>query len=118
VSIGVELEELARRIDTFPNDPFLVTVGDDGRAHTVMLAVRWDGDELVMPAGRSTSANAIARPLVVLLWAPAGRGEFSLIVDGEVRGVDDDGMLRVEPTRAVLHRPASPAGGNDCATVL
>lgn len=116
MSIAVELDELRRRIDEFATDPFLLTVGDDGRSHSVSVAAHWDGDRLVVPAGRSSRANAAARPLVVLLWPPAARGEFSLIVDADADVADD--MVRLRPTRAVLHRAASPGGGSDCAPVL
>jgi hypothetical protein len=116
MSIGVELDELRQRITEFPGAAFLVTVSDDGRPHTVALRPRWDGDELVVDAGRSTASNAQARPLVALLWPPPNEGDYSLIVDGTVTGVEG-GEVHVQPTRAVLHRPA-PGGGNDCATVL
>jgi hypothetical protein len=117
VSIGVGLDDLRARIDEFTADAYLLTVGDDGRAHSVAVPMRWDGDELVVPAGRSSLANAQARPLVALLWPPNARGEFSLIVDADTTGVDD-AELRLRPTRAVLHRPAPAGGGSDCAPVL
>jgi hypothetical protein len=118
VSIAVELDELRARIEEFPTDPYLLTVGDDGRSHSVAVTLRWDGDLLVAPAGRTTLANARARPLVALLWPPPSRGGFSLIVDLTVARCDDDGgEVVLQPTRAVLHRPA-PGGGNDCAPVL
>ncbi len=116
MSISVELEELREQIAAFPGDAFLVTVSDDGRPHTVAVRPGWDGDELVVPAGRTTASNAQARRLVSLLWPPAERGGYSLIVDATaaVRAADD---VHLQPTRAVLHRPAA-GGGNDCATVL
>ena len=117
MSIAVELDELRRKIDDIGTDPFLLTVNDDGRSHSVAVAVRWDGDELVVSAGRRTRANASVRPLVVLLWPPPGRGEFSLIVDASVRATGD-AEVRLRPTRAVLHRPAPSGDGSDCATVL
>jgi hypothetical protein len=115
MSIAVALEELRRTIDGFPGDPYLLTVGDDGRSHSVAAAPRWEGDELVVPAGRTSRANATARPLVVLLWPPPAHGEFSLIVDATARTDGDDVVLA--PTRAVLHRRAV-GGGNDCAPLL
>jgi hypothetical protein len=117
MSIAVELDELRRKIDEIATDPFLLTVGDDGRSHSVAVAVRWDGDELVASAGRRTRANADARPLVALLWPPPARGAFSLIVDATAIAVGDDDV-HLSPTRAVLHRPAPAGGGSDCATVL
>jgi hypothetical protein len=116
VSIGVELDELRERIEAFPGDAFFVTVSDDGRPHTVAVRPQWEGDELVISAGRTSRSNAQARPLVALLWPPPAPGDYSLIVDATVGQVDQD-AVRLRPTRAVLHRPA-PGGGNDCATVL
>jgi hypothetical protein len=118
VSIAVGLEELRARIDEFTADAYVLTVSDDGRAHSVAVAVGWDGDELVIASGGTTRRNATARPLVALLWPPPERGGYSLIVDAEVARVDDAAEVVVlAPTRAVLHRPA-PGGGSDCAPVL
>lgn len=118
MSIAVELDELRAKAGEFDTDPFLLTVSDDGRPHSVAVSARWDGDTLVVPAGRTSRANARACSLVALLWPPPQRGAFSLIVDGNVERVDDDAeAVVIEPTRAVLHRPA-PGGGSDCQTVL
>jgi hypothetical protein len=119
VSIAVGLEELRTRVDEFTTDAYVLTVGDDGRAHSVAVSVRWEGDDLVVSAGGTTRRNATARPLVSLLWPPANRGAFSLIVDATATRVDDDAEVVVlEPTRAVLHRPAPSGTGSDCRTVL
>jgi hypothetical protein len=125
MSIGVELDELRARIDAFATDAYLLTVRDDGRAHSVAVPVRWEGDDLVVPAGNTTVANAKARALVALLWPPAERGGYSLIVDATVVStvaLDEEAggghEVTVRPTRAVLHRPAPSAPGNDCAPLL
>jgi hypothetical protein len=118
MSIAVGLDELRATIDEFATDAYVLTVSDDGRAHSVAVRVEWDGDELVMASGGTTRRNATARPLVAVLWPPAERGGYSLIVDAEVARVDDNSEVVVlVPTRAVLHRPA-PGGGSDCAPVL
>lgn len=117
MSIQVGLDELRAKIDEFTTDAYLLTVSDDGRAHSVSVPVHWDGDELVIPAGGTTRSNAQARPLVALLWPPGERGGFSLIVDAETARVRE-GRIWLEPTRAVLHRPAPSGEGNDCAPVL
>ena len=118
MSIAVELDELRTRIAEFTTDAYLLTVSDDGRAHSVAVGVRWDGDELVIATGGTTRRNATARPLVALLWPPPERGGYSLIVDAEVARVDDAAeVVALLPTRAVLHRPA-PGGGSDCAPIL
>lgn len=118
MSIAVGLDELRARIDEFTADAYLLTTSDDGRAHSVAVAVAWVGDEIVISAGGTSRRNARARHLVALLWPPNSKGEFSLIVDADVVRVDDDTEVVVlAPTRAVLHRPA-PGGGSDCAPVL
>jgi hypothetical protein len=109
MSIAVGLDELRRTIDEFPTDPYLLSVGDDGRAHTVAVAVRWSGDELVVQAGTTTLRNATARPLVALLWPPPERGGFSLIVDADARV--DGNEITLRPTKAVLHRAPEPLPG-------
>lgn len=121
MSIPVVLDELRARVEAFATDAYLLTVSDDGRSHSVAVPVRWEGDELVLPAGNTTARNAIARPLVALLWPPAVRGGYSLIVDATVTATtegDDGREVTVRPTRAVLHRPAPSGTGNDCAPVL
>jgi hypothetical protein len=119
MSIGVELDELRAQIEAFTTDAYLLTVGADGRAHSVAVPVEWVDDALVVPGGTTTRRNAGVRRLVALLWPPPERGGYSLIVDAEVTRVDDDAeVVALQPTRAVLHRPAPSGRGSDCATVL
>jgi hypothetical protein len=125
MSIGVELEELQEVCDARGRAPYLLTVSDDGRPHSVEISWGWSDSELDLRVGRSTLANACARPLVSLLWPADELGGYSLIVDGEVVGSeqsDTGGIVRVRPTRAVLHRPATGTTANgcsaDCAPIL
>jgi hypothetical protein len=110
VSIGVDLEQLRATIDTLTRAPYLLTVSDDGRAHSVAVAWQWHEHEIDCAVGNRTLANARSRPEVSLLWAPDDADGYSLIVDATVTatagsGVGDN-VVRLEPTRAVLHRPA------------
>lgn len=116
MSIPVELDALRAAIEEIGTEAFLLTVSDDLRSHSVAVALRWEGDDIVVTAGRTTSANAQARPLVALLWPAPRPGEFSLIVDAEVTRADTDEIV-VRPTRAVLHRPAPSGNGSDCRPV-
>jgi hypothetical protein len=117
VSIPVGLDELRAKIDEFDADAYLLTVSDDGRAHSIAVSVEWNVDQIVIASGRTTRRNATERRLVALLWPPSERGGYSLIVDAEVAHVDDDReIVALVPTHAVLHRPA-PGGGSDCAPV-
>jgi len=99
---------------------YLLTVTADQRPHCVAAAVSWVGDELVMGAGRSTVANAEARPQVSLLWPPSEAGGYTLIVDGvATAGVGQEGpAVRVRPVKAVLHRPAASVepGASGCVS--
>ena len=128
MSIPVELAELSDALQGLERAPYLLTVGDDGRAHCVAVAWRWHDDELELEPGNRTLANASARPLVSLVWPPDEVGGYSLIVDADVthttRSESGDNVLRVRPTRAVLHRPATQASpapdgcGADCVPLL
>jgi hypothetical protein len=124
MSISVDLGELRAEIAKFASDPFLLTVSDDARPHCVSASISWDGDDLVLRVGKTTAANATARPAVSMLWAPGVRGEFGLIVDGTVVSVtaapEGGNHVHFRPSHGVLHRPASPesVSTNDCAPVF
>jgi hypothetical protein len=125
MSVGVRLTTLRTALAERGNTAYLLTVADDGRPHTVHLAVRWEDDTLVVEVGRRSAANAAARPMVSLLCPVRSAGDYSLIIDGtaEADGTVDPPRLRITPTRAVLHRPtATPdpasACGADCVPLL
>ncbi len=87
----------------------MLTVDDDGRTRVIHVKVAIDDEGVIRAVvGRGVAANAIARPDVVVLWAPADDG-FSLIadgvaaVDGEPRG---ETPIAIEVSSAVRHRPA------------
>jgi hypothetical protein len=128
VSITVDLEQLRATIDTLGRAPYLLTVSDDGRAHSVAVAWEWHHDEITCAVGNRTLANASSRPDVSLLWAPNDADGYSLIVDATVTATSGtgtgDNLVRLQPTRAVLHRPA-PEGaalatgcGADCVPLV
>jgi hypothetical protein len=126
MSIAVDLENLGDAIDATDRAPYLLTVSDDGRPHSVSVDWRWDSDQLALSVGNRTLANARARALVTLLWPPSDRGGYSLIVDCAVARAEGtgggDNTIRVRPTRAVLHRPAAgpteAACEADCVPLL
>jgi hypothetical protein len=107
----VDFERLAAALDDY-RFAYLVTVDDDYRVHTV--TVEPELREHVMDVGLiggRTRNNVESRSTVTLLWPPSESGGYSLIVDGlaEVADSDDDtAVLRVVPTRALLHRNADP----------
>jgi hypothetical protein len=105
MSIKVDLDQLADALAEF-TFAYLITVGDDFRAHTVAVQPAFaDGVIDVGPIGNTTCTNVGKHDGVTLVWPPHEPGGYTLIVDG--RGTVDD-TLSVAPSRAVLHRPATP----------
>lgn len=118
MSVKVDLDTLADTLGDF-SFAYLVTVGDDYRAHTVAVDPALTGGVLrIGSVGSSTRRNASAHPAVTLVWPPREAGGYTLILDGAA-SVSDDG-LSIEPTGAVLHRPATSGTstasgcGDDC----
>lgn len=116
MSVKVELDALRAETGRHGLVAYLCTVSDRATPHVVSVELRWDGDALVAQAGRSTCANAAARPTVTLLWPPGPEAGYSLIVDAEA--AVGDGEVRLAPTSAVLHRLAGAAvDGPTCRPV-
>ncbi|MGU3501312.1 pyridoxamine 5'-phosphate oxidase family protein [Mycobacterium sp. C31M] len=113
MSVKVDLDKLADTLADFPFG-YLITVGDDHRAHTVAVVPEFtDGVFTIAPLGNTTRRNAGAHDAVTVLWPPREPTGYSLIVDGTAE-VADDGV-RLTPSRAVLHR--SPDGVHDCVSL-
>jgi hypothetical protein len=119
MSIPVALDELRSTSGGY-RFAYLMTTGDDLRAHAVAVSPTHDGDALVVAdVGRRTAANAEARPAVSLVWPPHDLGGYSLIVDGDatVERSGNEARVRVQPTKAVLHRSApSPDPTSSCTS--
>jgi hypothetical protein len=118
MSVKVDLEQLATTLADF-TFAYLVTVGDDFRAHTVAVTPVLDNGVVgVGSVGNSTRRNATRHPDVTLVWPPRETGGYTLIVDGAANVADD--AVTIEPTGAVLHRPAASGAptasgcGDDC----
>jgi hypothetical protein len=122
MSVKVDLDGLADALGDF-SFAYLVTVGDDYRAHTVAVGpVLTDGTLHIGSVGNSTRRNASAHPDVTLVWPPREPGGYTLIIDGHAEPAVDsiEGGLDIRPTGAVLHRPATAGTptasgcGDDC----
>jgi len=118
MSVAVALDELRAVLAALERAPYLVTVSDDGRPHAVAVPWTWRDDDLEVPAGNRTVANAAVRPDVTLLWPANDLGGYTLIVDGTAGHTEGtgtgDNCIRIRPTRAVLHRPATGPTGTAC----
>jgi hypothetical protein len=115
----VPVEALRERIAEFGDGAFLITASGEGRVHVVSAAPRVVNGNLMVAAGRTTRANVAANPSVTCLWPRSPDGAYSLIVDGLAsEDSNDDGVLAVTPSRAVLHRLADAIGdGPRCVPV-
>lgn len=126
MSIPIEIGHLRTAAERQGTTPYLLTVGDDGRPHSVAVSAHWEDGELIAEAGRRTAANVRARGVVSLLWPPREPGGYSLIVDGDggVEGAGESVRVVVRPTRGILHRSAAapvatPDGcRSDCKPIL
>jgi len=122
MSIAVDVADLARALQGFGAGYLLTTKGGNVKVVTVEPTVT-DGVVLVESPGRGTLANLADNPALTLVFPPLESKGFTLLVDGTAEVSGDD--VRVTPTGAVLHRPASHADGppapegcgNDCAPV-
>jgi hypothetical protein len=126
MSIPVEIGDLAAALQEFGAGYLLTSSGGTVKVVTVEPVVT-DGALLVERPGRGTLANLAGNDAVTLVFPPPEPRGFTLLVDGTGQAAGDD--VRVTPTGAVLHRPAShsdgpPAAGagedacgNDCAPV-
>ena len=97
------------------NPTYLITAGEDGRPHTVMVdAVLRDNVFHIGEVGSHTTRNLDVHTIVSLLWPPREPGGYALMVDGRAESGD---QLRVVPVKALLHRraaPGSPAAESGC----
>lgn len=106
MSVKVDLDQLADALANY-TFAYLVTVGDDYRAHTVAVEpVFGDGVLDVGPVGGQTGRNLGRHSDVTLVWPPSQRGGYTLIVDGASRPSGD--AVTITPHRAVLHRKSAP----------
>ncbi|MCB0966428.1 MAG: hypothetical protein KDB37_06295 [Ilumatobacter sp.] len=112
MSIEVPISQLSDEVPRW-GFGYLVTVGDDARAHllalrpTVEPARDPDGVPVLRfdVGGGRAARNTAIHPNVTIVFPPAPHADgMSLIIDGEA--ADDDGTLAVTPTWAVLHRRA------------
>ena len=107
MSIEVPIDELATTMERY-DFAYVVTVSDSGRPHLVAVRPVVSGHDLTVSVGRTSLANAAARPEVTLVFPPVEAGGFSLVVDATVASDtgSTSGSLQLTATWAVLHRPA------------
>ena len=121
MSLAVELEDLAQRIQEYGPVALVVSVGEDGRPHVVSAQVEFAGDTVRAAVGNTTASNASARSAVTLVWPALPGSSYCLILDGSasIDTTTGSNTLVVAPTRSVLHRIAgAPESQPSCVTIL
>jgi len=109
MSIPVDLADLARALEDF-GPGYLLTVSAAGTVKVVTVEPTVaDGVLLVEGPGQGTLGNLAGNGSVTLVFPPQEPKGFTLLVDGTAEVAGDD--VRVRPSGAVLHRPASHADG-------
>jgi len=123
MSIPVDVADLARALEDFEAG-YLLTVSAASTVKVVTVEpTLTDGALLATTPGKGTLANLADNTAVTLVFPPLQPRGFTLLVDGTAEVTGDD--VRIVPSGAVLHRPAShadgppaPGGcGHDCAPV-
>ena len=106
MSVNVPLDELPQALERFGLNPYIVTVGADGRPRATSVTVQWRQQLLMLGAGRQTTENVLANEQVALLWPAPAPGEHALIVDGWAAVFDSpetNQVVFIQPGKAVLH---------------
>jgi hypothetical protein len=123
MSIPVDVADLAKALEDF-GAGYLLTTSAERTVKVVTVEPAVVGDVVVVEApGAGTLRNLAGHAAVTLVFPPAEPRGFTLLVDGTAAVDGHD--VRVTPTGAVLHRPASHADGppppdgcgHDCAPV-
>ena len=104
---------------------YVLTVNERGTPHVVPAQVTSDAGGVTVGVGAHTADNARRRPHVSVLFPSRTPLDYSLIVDAvaTVETTADGARLRLQPTRAVLHRPGpapdptTSACGSDCVPI-
>ena len=111
MSVKVDLDQLADALADF-TFAYLITVGDDYRAHTVAVEpVYTEGVLDVGPAGGHTRRNLAEHGDVTLVWPPREPDGYTLIVDGHGRSGRRFRARRAQPRRAAPQGGAGLARG-------
>ncbi|MGB8861496.1 MAG: hypothetical protein WCC60_19735, partial [Ilumatobacteraceae bacterium] len=103
MSIPVPLDDLAATLAAYPWG-YLVTVGDEVRAHLLAVPTDLRDGVLHASAGRSTRANLAVRPEATMVFPHPTAGGYSLLLDGTALVAGD--AVTFTPLHAILHRPA------------
>lgn len=110
MSVGIELDDLAAAIERYDDSAYVVVNSGEGAPRVTHVRPVVANGQIAVDLGRGSRAAAVANPQVTVLWTATESQSMSLIVDGDATvSDDDDGVVSIMPTSAVLHRPAPGA---------
>lgn len=104
----MRIEDLAQALEEY--DAGYLLTNRSGRTKVVTVEPVVSGSLILAEdVGHGSTANLADNPQCTLMFPPAERHGYTLLVDGT--GTVNDGTLTMEPATAVRHRPASHADG-------
>ena len=104
----MRIEDLAQALAEYDTGYLLTSLA--GRTKVVTVEPEVSGDQIIAKGlGHGSTANLAENPQCTLLFPPAERHGYTLLIDGT--GTAVDGTLTMEPSTAVRHRPAAHADG-------
>ena len=104
----MRIEDLAQALAEYDTGYLLTSLA--GRTKVVTVEPEVSGNQIIAKGlGHGSTANLAENPQCTLLFPPAERHGYTLLIDGT--GTAVDGTLTMEPSTAVRHRPAAHADG-------
>lgn len=109
MSIKVPLEEMAETAAEYGEAAYVLVSAADGPPRITHSVVRFVDGDIFVSVGRRAASELAANSAVSVLWPASRRQSMSLILDGEVVSPipEGGGEIRIVPSGAVRHRPAS-----------
>jgi hypothetical protein len=109
MSVQVPIDGISRAAADYGPSAYVLVSSAEGPPRVTHSLVRFDGADILVTLGRRAIAALAANPAVSVLWPATDDQSMSLIADGLAFPADDSdaGEVRVAPTGAVRHRPAS-----------
>jgi hypothetical protein len=108
MSYPVAEADLGRALEQYA-EGYLLTVTPDASTRAVAVRPRLADGQVVVGAGRSSSANVDQHPNVTVLCPPTSEKGFTLLIDGTAVVTEDE--IRIRPSSVVLHRPPYHSDG-------
>ena len=109
MSVQVPIDDLADAAADYGDTAFVLVSTPGGPPRVTHSMVRFEDGAIVVSVGARTAPVLVDAPAVAVLWPADESQSMSLIADGEVSvpPAADGGEIRIRPTGAVRHRPAS-----------